>query len=157
MPKVRENPKASHPLERVYMDLCGHMPCSSRSGCLYSMNITDDFLSYIWSLPLRNKGEAAIVLQNWHKHVTTQFDRPLKILVTDNGELVSNSMSSWCLSNGINHLVTAPYTSAQNGHAERVHQMILGKARAMRLVCNAPPSLWDEFCVTAAVPPISRT
>jgi len=59
-------------------------------------------------------------------------------------------MSSWCLSNGIHHLVTAPYTSAQNGHAERVHRTILGKARAMRLACNAPPSLWDEFCVTAA-------
>src|SRR5216683_6607254 len=36
----------------------------------------------------------------------------------------------------------------QNGHAEHVHQMILRKARVMRLACNAPPSLWDEFCVT---------
>jgi len=114
------------------------------------MNIIDDFLSYVWSLPLRNKAEAALVLQHWHKHVMTQFDRPLKILMTNNGELVSNSMSSWCLSNGINHLVTAPYMSAQNGCAERVHRMILGKARAMQLACNVPPSLWDEFCVTAA-------
>jgi len=94
VPKVREGPKASRPLERVYVDLCGPMPCSSHSGRLYSMNVIDDFSSYIWSLPLRNKAEAAIVLQHWHKHVTTQFDRPLKILVTDNGELVSNSMST---------------------------------------------------------------
>jgi len=114
------------------------------------MNVIDDFSSYIWSLPLRNKAEAALVLQHWHKHVMTQFDRPLKILVTDNGELVSKSMSSWCLSLRINHLVTAPYMSAQNGHAERVYQMILGKARVMCLAYNAPPSLWDEFCVTVA-------
>jgi hypothetical protein len=60
-----------------------------------------------------------------------QSDWPLKILVTDNGELVSNSMSSWYLSNGINHLVTAPYTSAQNGCAKCDHWMILRKARAM--------------------------
>jgi transposase InsO family protein len=105
------------------------------------MNLIDDFSSYIWSLPLRNKAEATLVLQHWHKHVTTQFDRPLKILVTNNGELMSNTMMSWCLSNGINHLVTAPYMSAQNGHAERVHWMILRKARAMWLACNAPPSL----------------
>jgi hypothetical protein len=94
VPKVREGPKASHPLERVYVDLCGPMPSSSRSGHLYSMNVIDDFSSYVWSLPLRTKGEAALVLQQWHKHVMTQSDRPLKILVTDNGELVSNSMSS---------------------------------------------------------------
>jgi hypothetical protein len=75
------------------------------------MNVIDDFSSYIWSLPLREKGEAALVLQHWHKHVMMQFDRPLKILVTDNGEVISKLMTSWCLSNGINHLVTAPYTS----------------------------------------------
>jgi hypothetical protein len=26
----------------------------------------------------------------------------------------------------------------------------MGKARAMRLACNAPSELWDEFCRTAA-------
>ncbi len=142
--------QATHPLECVFVDLCGPMPCSSHSRCLYSMNLIDDFSSYIWSLPLRNKAEAVLVLQNWHKHVMTQFDRPLKILVTDNGELVSNAMSSWCLSNGINHLVTAPYMSAQSSRAERVHCTILRKARAMRLACNASLSLWDEFCITTA-------
>jgi hypothetical protein len=40
--------------------------------------------------------------------------------------------------------------SAQNGHAEHVYWMILRKARAMHLACNMPPSLWDEFCITAA-------
>ena len=76
------------------MDLCGPMPCSSHSGRLYSMNVIDDFLSYIWLLPLRNKAKAVLVLQHWHKHIMTQFDRPLKILVTNNGELVSKLMSS---------------------------------------------------------------
>ncbi len=79
-----------------------------------------------------------------------QSGLPLKSLVTDNGELVSNSMNDWCASLGITHIVTAPYTSTQNGHAERVHHTILGKARTMRLACNAPPSLWDEFCTMAA-------
>jgi hypothetical protein len=150
VPKVREGPKAGTRLEKVYVDLCGPMPCVSHSGCLYAMNIIDDFSGYVWSLPLRSKGDAALVLQLWHKHVMTQSGLPLKSLITDNGELVSNSMRDWCASLGITHTVTAPYTSAQNGHAERVHRTILGKARAMRLACNAPPSMWDEFCATAA-------
>ncbi len=60
VPKVREGEKAARPLERVFVDLCGPMPCRSRAGRLYSMNIIDDFSSYMWSLPLRSKDEAAM-------------------------------------------------------------------------------------------------
>jgi hypothetical protein len=150
VPKVREGEKASRPLERVFVDLCGPMPCPSRSGRLYSMNVIEDFSSYVWSLPLRNKAEAATVLQHWHRAVENQSGNRLKILVTDNGELVSKVMEAWCSRFGIDHQLTAPYTSAQNGRAERLHRTILNKARAMRLSCNAPLSLWDEFCATSA-------
>jgi len=128
VPKIREGLKATTRLKRVFVDLCGLMPCVSHSGRLYTMNVIDDFSGYIWSLPLRSKGDAASVFQLWHKHVTTQTDLPLKILVTDNGELVSTAMQEWCQSLGIDHVVTAPYTSAQNGRAKHVHRTILGKA-----------------------------
>jgi len=115
VPKIREGPKATKRLERVFVDLCGLMPCVSWTGRLYAMHVIDDFSGYVWSLPLRSKGDASSVFQLWHKHVTTQTDLPLKCLVTDNGELVSKSMHEWCQSLGINHTITAPYTSAQNG------------------------------------------
>jgi hypothetical protein len=114
------------------------------------MNIIDDFSSYIWCIPLKRKDAAAAALQAWHRLVQTQTGWTLKILVTDNGELLSNQTTDWCASLGIDHLLTAPYTSAHNGRAERIHRTILNKARAMRLACNAPLSLWDEFCRTAA-------
>ena len=99
-------------LGRVFVDLCGPMPSVLCSGCLYSMHVIDDFSSYIWSLPLRSKGNVASVLQLWQKHVTMQTGLPLKILVTNNGELVSKSMKEWCLSLEIDHVVIAPHTSA---------------------------------------------
>ena len=141
VPSVRENLKATRPLERVYVDLCGPMPVSSRSNRLYSMNVIDDFSSYVWSLPLRSKDEAAPVLQSWHRAVENQCGERLKILVTDNGELSSHAITAWCSLHGIDHQFTAPYTSAQNGRAERLHRTLLNKARAMRLTCNAPPNL----------------
>ena len=150
VPRVREGLKATSPLERVYVDLCGPMPVVSKSGHSYSMNVIDDFSSYVWSLPLKRKSDAATILRGWHRAVENQSNHKLKILVTDNGELVSQSMADWCTSLGIDHQRTAPYTSAQNGRAERLHRTILNKARAMRLACNAPASLWDEFCATAA-------
>jgi hypothetical protein len=69
VPKTREGVRATRQLEHVFVDLCGPMPCASQSGHLYSMNVIDDFLSYCWSLPLRSKDEATVVLQSWHRAV----------------------------------------------------------------------------------------
>ena len=126
------------------------MAVTSRAGNLYSMNLIDDFSGYVWTLPLRSKADAFRTFQIWHKAVTVQTGELLKILVSDNGELISKPMQDWCQLNGVDHQRTAPYTSAHNGRAERLHRTILGKARTMRIACNAPGFLWDEFCATAA-------
>jgi transposase InsO family protein len=150
VPSMREGLKATRRLERVFVDLCGPMHVTSRSGRLYSMNLIDDYSSFVWSLPLKSKDEASHVLQAWHRVVENQCGERLKILVTDNGEIVSKSTSDWCSAHGIEHQLTAPYTSAQNGRAERLHRTLFNKARSMRLACDAPPNLWEEFCATAA-------
>ena len=59
-------------------------------------------------------------------------------------------MQDWASLHGIDHQRTAPYMSAHNGRAERLHRTLLGKARAMCLSCNAPASFWAEFNATAA-------
>jgi transposase InsO family protein len=131
VPKVREGGRAENPLQCVYVDLCGSMPVTSQSGHLYSMNVIDNHSGYVWSLPLKNKLDASHILQRWHCAVENQSGHKLKIIVTDNGELVSNSMHAWCADHGIDHQRTAPYTSAQNGRAERLHRTILGRAHSM--------------------------
>jgi hypothetical protein len=88
------------------------MPAVSKSGHLYSMKIIDDHTGYIWSLPLKLKSDAANALRGWHRAVKNQSNHKLKIIVTDNGELILKSMSEWCLTHGIDHQRTAPYTSA---------------------------------------------
>jgi Integrase core domain len=150
VPKVWEGVQASHLLECVFVDLCGPMASCSHSGHLYLMNVIDDYSSYVWSLPLRNKSKAASILKIWHCVVENQSGHCLKILITDNGELISKSIENWCEDHGIDHNLTAPYTSAHNSHAECLHQTILDKARTMCLACNAPTSFWDKFCTTAA-------
>ena len=148
--KVREGLKASKRLERVYADLCGPMAVTSRTGNVYAMNIIDDYSGYVWSVPLRSKTDACSAFQTWHKSVTVQMGDTLRILITNNGKLVSKSMQNYCDTHGINHQLTTPYTSAQNGRAERLHRTIASKARMTRLACNAPEYLWDEFFATAA-------
>ena len=101
--KVQKGKRVTCPLERVFVDLCRPKPCRSQSGQLYSMNVIDDFSSYIWSLPLRNKEEAASVFQLWHCAVENQSGHCLKILVSDNGKLISNSMHEWASTHGVDH------------------------------------------------------
>ena len=125
VPKTREGVKATKPLEHVYVDLCEPMPVTSRLGFSYSINVIDDYLSYIWSLPLKTKSDASSILCGWHRAVENQSGHKLKVLMTDNSELVSKSMSDWCTQHGIEHQLTAPYTSAQNGRTEHLHCTIL--------------------------------
>jgi len=149
VPKMQEGLKATKRLGRVFVDLCGPMSSTSKSGHSYAMNIIDDFSSYVWTIPLRSKGDAAQALQFWHRLVENQSGECLRTLVTDNGELLSHAVTNWCFEHGIEHLLTAPYTSAHNGRVEHLHRTLLEKARTMCLACNAPNFMWDEFCTTA--------
>ena len=150
VPKIREGTRAGKPLGRVYVDLCGPMSAPSRTGNMYCMNVIDDFSGFVWSIPLRFKDQAAPALKAWLIGLEIQTPHRLSSFVTDNGELASLQIQQWCTEKGILHLFTAPYTSAQNGRAERLHRTLLDKARAMISACHSPLNMWDEFCATAA-------
>ena len=69
---------------------------------------------------LGSKGEVFNTFQNFHAHVTNQYDAKVKILRTDNGrEYMSNVFQEYLRKNGIVHQTTFPYTPQQNGVAER--------------------------------------
>ena len=138
VPKSREGQKADRRLGRVFVDLTGPQSVTACSGCLYIMNIIDDFSGYHWTRLLKTKAEASRALREWLLAVENQSSKKLCYLVTDNGELHSNEITQWCAERGIIHQFTAPHTSAQNGHVERLHRTLMNKARAMHLSCDAP-------------------
>src|SRR5882724_7099977 len=45
--------------------------------------------------------------------------------------------------------MTVPYTSAQNGHVECTHCIIMDRARAICTDLDLPPSLWGESVHTS--------
>lgn len=87
---VREGARATTPLERVYVDLCGPMFIPSRSGRLYSMNIIDDYSSFVWSLPLHSKDEAAPMLQTWLTALEVQTSHHLRSFVPSSLTMASS-------------------------------------------------------------------
>ena len=149
VPKVREGKRASRCLEKVFVDLTGPF-MTTPSGFSYVMHVVDDFSSFVWSIPLRDKSSAFPALCAWQGLREAETSLKVGTYRTDRGELRSHQMESWLSSCAAKQEFTAPYTSAQNGRCERAHLTIMNLARTMRISCGLPENRWDEFTKTAA-------
>jgi hypothetical protein len=95
VPKSHEGQKAVRRLGQIFVDLTGLQSVTACSGCLYIMNIINDFSGYHWTQLLKTKAEALCVLCKWLRAVEIQSGEKLCYLVTNNGELHSNEMARW--------------------------------------------------------------
>ena len=135
----------------MWVDLSGqHL--RSRTVNEYVMDIVDDYMSQLWSIPLKNKDDSFPELKARKLAHESQTGQKVGTYITDQGELKSEKMKEWLQSRGIEQCFTAPYASAHIGRVERMHRTLMAKARTMRIYADCPPYLWDEFYLTAATP-----
>ena len=138
------------PLQIVYSDLYGPLPTPSHSGKRYILTFVDDFSRYTWIYFLTKKSEALSCFQKFVLFVAKQYDYPFKQLFSDNGgEYTSKKFKTFCDSQGIRHLYSAPYASQQNGIAERLNRTMAEKARCMLLEAQLDQRFWAEAFATA--------
>jgi len=72
-------------------------------------------------ISLRLKSETFSALSHFFAYVRTQFGCPIKSVQCDNGREFDNSASrSFFLTHGVSLRMSCPYTSPQNGKAERI-------------------------------------
>ena len=91
------------------------------SSYKYYLVIVDDFSHYSWTFPLRAKAETFPTLLHSFAWVSTQFGLTVKAVQCDNRREFDNSTSrSFFLSRGVQLRMSCPYTSPQNGKAERM-------------------------------------
>ena len=134
----------------IYVDLTGPEAVKSVSGNHYIINIVDDHSSHPWTYCLKLKSDVLPTLQNWACRSEAERGGRISIIRTDGGELDSDAMELWCNTNGYTLQTTAPYTSAHNGRAERMHLTVMNRMRAMcASTPKVPPNRWDEFALTA--------
>ena len=151
VPKTRRGERAQQKLAKVFSDITGPEDVGSTLGEKYILNFIDDYTSMSWIFPLKRKSDAADVLQQWIPMVEKESGQCVKIFRTDNGgEYTSEDFERYLQREGIRHETTAPYTSAENGKAERCHRTIMNCACAIRSDSNLPPSLWTESVKAAA-------
>lgn len=82
----------------------------------------DDYTRFTWIFLLKLKLDVSILLQKFISLVKTQFDKLIKVIKTDNGTEIVNSICENMFSNlGIIDQKSCAYTPQQNEVAERKH------------------------------------
>lgn len=136
-------------LDLVSVDICGPLPVSL-TGTRYFMELVDNHSRYIWVIPCRDRIEAVSLLERWRRAEELATGRKLKAVRSDNAPELKEVLDKWCGNIGIEPQYTIPYTSSQNGVAERNIQTTENNVRAMLKDAELPLEFWDEAARTDA-------
>ena len=137
------------PFQIVHADVWTS-PVSSFSGFKYYLVLIDDLTHYVWTFPLRNKSDVFQCLIAFHAYVHTQFQLPVIAFQTDNGKEFDNLAFRRHLEHhGATFRLSCPYTSSQNGKAERIIRTLNDCVPSLLIHAGLPDAYWVEALSTA--------
>lgn len=149
IPFLVRDSKSNECFDLIHCGVWGPYRHFTHGKCNSFLTIVDDHSKCTWLFLFSDKSQVPALIMNFITYVSTQFKKIVKILRTDNGtEFISCVLSKQLLNLGILHQTSCPYTSQQNGIAERKHQHLLKVARALRFQSNVPISLWGDCVLT---------
>ena len=137
------------PLELVAADTCGPLP-RTFGGYRYFLQIVDYYTNRVSAIPVKTRDEAASVLNQWKKEAELQTDMKVKTARSDNAPELLQVIEQWTNEDGVSSDPTAPYTSSQNGKAERAIQNTEQLTRALLLQAQLPITFWPYAVQTAS-------
>jgi transposase InsO family protein len=122
----------TRPLEMFHMDLFGPISYISIDGNKYGLIIVDDYSYFTWVFFLHNKSETQEVLKKFLKRAQNEFDAKVKKIRSDNDfEFKNTQIEEYLNQEGIKHKFSAPYTTQQNGVAEKKNRTLIASAKTM--------------------------
>jgi transposase InsO family protein/small nuclear ribonucleoprotein (snRNP)-like protein len=149
LPFSTSTSRAVQAFDLVHCDLWTS-PVLSLSGYKYYLVILDDYSHFLWTFPLRLKSDTFTTLTHFFAWVSTQFRRPVRALQCDNGrEFDNNASRSFFLTHGVQLRLSCPYTSAQNGRAERMIRTTTNMICCLLFQASLPATYWAEALHTA--------
>ena len=111
-------------------DVCRHMPTDTIGGRRYFVTFIDDYTRCCKVCFMRNKWEVFDKFKEFKSCTTNECGLLIGTLLSDNGgEYLSKEFESYLQSRGIHHELSAPYSPAQNGVAERINRTLVESAR----------------------------
>ncbi|KZZ91998.1 Reverse transcriptase, RNA-dependent DNA polymerase [Ascosphaera apis ARSEF 7405] len=141
---------------RLFLDIAGggdtllsHTEVPTFGDRRYLIVVTDDATRYRWASTLHKKSDAAAYIK-WVVNHIGNLGRKVGIIFSDGAkEFASNDLLDFYTSRGIDHHTTVPYTSQQNGVAERSIRTVMEKVRSLLHDSDLPRQLWGEAAFAA--------
>jgi hypothetical protein len=144
LPFSSSTTRTTRPFELIHCDLWTS-PVLSTSGFKYFLVILDDFTHFLWTIPLCLKSDVYAALASFRAFAYTQFNLHLASIQCDNGREFDNAkLHSLAAAHGIHIRFSCPYTSQQNGKAERVICTVNDIVRALLFQASLPPRFGVE-------------
>jgi len=126
------------------------MATPALGGAKYLVLFIDDFSRYTETYTIKRKFKVIDCFRQFKAKVENQQGRKIKRFQSDGrGEYTGQEFTKLLEHAGIVREVTAPYTSEQNGVAERANRKIIGRAKAMIYEAGLADTLWGEVVHTA--------
>jgi len=137
--------RAAEPLELIHGDLCGPITPATAAGNRYIFVLVDDHSRYMWTILLKNKGDAFDKFKIFKTMVEQEAKTSIKTLRTDRGdEFTSIEFQRFFEVSGIQRHLIAPYIPQQNGIVERRNRTLMEMTRSILKHMNIPNYLWGE-------------
>ncbi|KAH9696165.1 retrovirus-related pol polyprotein from transposon RE1 [Citrus sinensis] len=143
--------KSLEPFVVIHSDVWGPAKVASLSKARFFVTFIDECTRMIWVSLLIKKSDVCLAFQEFHKMVSTQYQKQIRVLQSDNGtEYMDASLGKFLNIHGIRHQTSCTYTPQQNGLAERKNRQILEVVRASLFGMNMPRFYWGEAVKSAA-------
>ncbi|XP_021991068.1 uncharacterized protein LOC110887807 [Helianthus annuus] len=138
------------PLERLNMDLFGHVKHKSIRNDQYCLVVTDDYSRFSGVAFMAHKSDTFQIIKNLITKIENLYTLKVRRIRSDNRTKFKNhAMEEFCRSNGILHEFSASYTPQQNSVTERKNRTLIETARTMLVESQLPIPFWSEAMASA--------
>jgi len=135
----------------VRSDICGPMQVSTITGEKYFITFMYEKSGRIAVTLPQRKDQALQAFQAYQAWAEQEARRRIEALRIDGGgEYASHNFQRYLKSAGIVHCVSPPYTSSQNGFAERANRTLMEGAHCMIADSKHNNEFWGYAVATAA-------
>ena len=117
--------KATKVGQLTYTDLWGRYEIKSINGNHYFLLLINDASRHVTIKFLKTKTQATQEVKNYITYLKAQGASPCAIKMDQGTEFLNENLQSWCHEQGMELQLTAPYSSPQNGVAERMNRTLV--------------------------------
>ena len=143
--------KVEQILEVVHSDLCGPMQTVGLTGERYFITFINQASGRVSPSLLRTKDEALTAFQVYRARAEKSSGKEIKSFRSDGGgEYLNKKFKDYLQEAGIHHIVSPPYSPAQNGRAERANRTIMENARCILEDSKLGKEFWGQAVLTSA-------